>query len=1648
MSDTRHKDVAIIGMSCIYPGADGVQQFWENIIHKVDAISDPPSDWEAHFYYDPASQDDDRTYCKRGGYLGELARFNPLEFGVMPNAIDGCVPDHFLALRVAQEALADAGYADAARLNPLKERTAVILGHGAYINRGHSALLQHLMVVDSILRVLKQLHPEYTEEELVALKKELKASAPPLHPQNAPGLVPNMISGRIANRLDLMGPSYIVDGACSSSLLAVDMAMRDLLTGNCDMAIAGGAHCGSTPPIVIAFSQLQALSRNGDIRPFDSEADGTLLSEGVGMLILKRLGDAERDGDRIYAVLKGVGVASDGRAMGLLAPRLEGEQLALQRAYAIAGVDPRTVELVEGHGTATLVGDATELEALNHVFGARRGDLPRCALGSVKSMIGHCIPASGLASIIKVALALHHKVLPPTIKCSKPNARLQAETSNLYINTETRPWIHGSQSYPRRAGVNAFGFGGINAHAVLEEYPGPSVPPSLQHQWDSELFVISANTRQALIDEGKRLRALADDTSRDFALKDLAWSVNCNSPMHPCRLAIVATSRQDLSDKLQRSIARLVDDKTTRIRDMEGIYYFEKPLAAEGSKLAFVFPGEGAQYLNMLSDLSVHFPEVRRWFDLMDRAFDEHPRGYLPSEVIVPPPLHPAPERLWSMDVGTEAVFCANLALFHLLGRLGVSADAMVGHSTGENSALPCSGMVQLDGDAELIDRIQVLNRVFEQLRDNNQIAECALLAVGGVPPEQLWRMAQQSGGQLYVAMDNCPNQVVMCGTEAAISRTLETLAGSAAVCQRLPFSRAYHTPWFKSFSEMLRQYLGALRVVRPTIPLYTCVNADLFPDDIEQIREIASCGWSRTVRFRETIHKMYSDGIKMFVEVGPRANLTSFIDDILRGKPHLAVAANVQHRSGILQLHHLLGHLAAHGLQVRLDSLYERRNPQPVDRPVTQKPTVQLLLGMQPIRLREGFQLPAAPRRVPLTELAVPAKPPAPSEQKLNGAPVLPTQPPAAVPPSAAIPANPPPAAPALSGRAAVVQQHFNTMGQFLALQQQIFGALFANRSAALPTVSPLTLPAEPAHTVPATTPPRLPYLSEVLELVPSVRARVRHRFSSEPLYDHHALGFDVSAENPSLVGLSVVPLTVSVEILAEAASLLEPGRVVVGVRQMRSQRWIMLDEPGPTIELTAERKGPGVVEVKIREDDPGKAIRPVWIEGTILFGDSFPGPGTPLPLQLRDAKTSHWTPGTLYPQGMFHGPLMRGVISVGQTGKNGACATLEILSFNGLIREFPSVNFLLDPLCMDAVGQLTAFWSQEQVDPFCDVFPYHFDEMECFTPMPPAGTRVEGRIWITRVGEREVKCDLEVLDRAGNLLLRIRGWEARRFQQSRDLWDYRICPRDALLSKPSDEWIGTAAGKKSLACCRLDRFPPGFLESSFGVWLKMLALLSLGPREREVWAEMKAVDKRRIDWLLGRCCAKDAIRTLIRRRFGLALYPADIEIIPDAQGRPRVEGAWTMKLGVQPVVSISHSGGSAVALAALDAGQLVGIDIEAVNPARDGFENLAFSAQEREIVAGLPDHQRREWLIRLWCAKEAVGKALGRGLSEGLQSLEVMQVEPESGCVQLNIHNGLTEEFPHLRNRDLTAYTNRHDTFVFSTFIHSPGALDESVS
>lgn len=460
--------VSIVGMGCVFPGSPDPASFWENVCAKRSFIADHP-DPQAARYLDPASHDFERVYSLRGGYLGSLATFDPTNQGVMPADVQNGDADQFLTLRAATAAIEDAGV-DLDKVR--RDRVEVILGHSTYFTPANINWFQLGVSLEQTVDVVGSLNPGLSAEEAARLRSALKGSLPPMTPQTPPTLIPNIAASRLANRMDLMGINYVIDAACATSHVSVGNAVKDLLTDACDYVLVGATQASCLVLELMLFCAIQGMSRQSELRPFDKRADGTMLGEGVGMLLLRRTKDAERDGNRIYAVIRGVGTASDGRAKGLLAPRLEGQELAIRRAYQADGVDPRTVELVEAHGTGIPLGDVTEISALARVFGPRDGPRATCGVGTIKSMIGHCRSAAGIAGIIKASLALHHKVLPPTLHCDEPNPDLRLEKTRFYINTETRPWIRPRGGTPRRAAVSAMGFGGVDAHCVLEEHGG------------------------------------------------------------------------------------------------------------------------------------------------------------------------------------------------------------------------------------------------------------------------------------------------------------------------------------------------------------------------------------------------------------------------------------------------------------------------------------------------------------------------------------------------------------------------------------------------------------------------------------------------------------------------------------------------------------------------------------------------------------------------------------------------------------------------------------------------------------------------------------------------------------------------------------------------------------------------------------------------------------------------------------------------------------------------------------------------------------------------------------------------------------------------------------------------------------------------
>jgi acyl transferase domain-containing protein len=928
----QQTDIAIVGMSALFPGAKDVQALWQNILNKVDSVREAPEEW-VRSYFEPNSDKKERIYTTKVGLLGELAKFNPLEFGVPPRSIDGSEPDHFLALKLAKAALQDSGYWD----KPFpKDKTGVILGRGANPNRGSATGFQYGLVLDQTMDLLQQLLPQLDGETLASIRSELKDCIPALPPEAGPGQVSNVAVGRIANRLDLKGPSYMIDAACSSSLIAVELAIKELRSGRCDMMLAGGVQGSMPPQIYMLFCQLKALSSNG-IRPFDATGDGTILGEGVGFLVLKRLEDAEHDGDRIYAVLKDVGLSSDGKALGLLAPRLEGEVLALERAYTQSGIDPSTVALIEAHGTGIPLGDKTEITALSQVFGSRQRHLPQCGLGSVKSMIGHCIPASGIASLVKTSLALYHKILPPTL-CDRLNPELEVEKTPFYINTEVRPWIHGDRDLPRRAGVNAFGFGGINAHALLEEYTTVSEQEhkQLHSQWPQELITFASENHKGLLALIKQVQTYLQ-SNPETNLADVTYSL-ATEAVGSFRLATLAKDIADLQQKLAKALEKISDPQCNSLQTRNGIYYTTPAANSTTDQIAFLFPGEGSQYSNMLADLCLYFPQVRRWFDLSDATF----KGiweYLPSQYIFPPPTslteaanHLLLEGLYTIDVATETVFTAGMALYELLREFRIKSDVMLGHSTGEYTALVASGTLRVSSLEEQIDCKRNLNRVYKELEATDNVPRGSLLAVGAVKCEIFDSILDKYSGQIYLAMDNCPNQRVLFGSPDAVKQIAQELQAVGGICQELPFDRAYHTPLFTGMGQVLASYYQDLPINAAVTPLYSCATSDIFPTEPDAIRSVAVQQWSTRVRFRETIEKLYAQGVRTFIEVGPSSNLTSFVNDTLGKKDYLAIASNSQRKSGLEQLQTLLGRLFVKNMNLDLSPLYNYRQVSKID--------------------------------------------------------------------------------------------------------------------------------------------------------------------------------------------------------------------------------------------------------------------------------------------------------------------------------------------------------------------------------------------------------------------------------------------------------------------------------------------------------------------------------------------------------------------------------------------------------------------------------------------------------------------------------------------------------------------------------------------
>ncbi|MDG3006241.1 type I polyketide synthase [Paludisphaera mucosa] len=896
--------VAIIGMGCLFPKAEDLERYWSNIRDRLDAITEvPETHWRAEDYFDADPKAPDRTYAHRGGFLAPVD-FPLLDFGIAPNAIEATDTSQLLGLLVARQALEDAGYGAGGR-EFSRDRTSVILGVTGTLELviplgarlGHPiwrrALAEAGVDRDTADDVVRRIAGSYVGWQEASF----------------PGLLGNVAAGRIANRLDLGGSNCVVDAACASSLGAVNLALHELASGRCDVALSGGLDTFNDIFMYMCFSKTPALSPSGHARPFAAEGDGTTLGEGLGILVLKRLEDAERDGDRIYAVIRSIGSASDGGGQAIYAPKAAGQAKALRRAYQQAGIAPGTVELVEAHGTGTRVGDGIEVEALEEVFRAGGTGARSCALGSVKSQIGHTKAAAGAAGLVKAALALHHKVLPPTIKVDRPLERLAADDSPFYLNTDIRPWL-GSADHPRRAAVSAFGFGGSNFHCVLEE----ARPDRPAVDWGGDVQVLAYAADDARAIEAL-LPAWTDATTWAQVRTEGARSREAFRADRPLRLLIVAkrgeTTPEALIAEARERLSGTLATPTKRI-------FLGKGEVA--GRLAFLFPGQGSQYVGMTRDLACRFPRMLAALELADRETAAALDGTRLSHHIFPAPSFSEERRARDDDAlrdtrrAQPAIGAVSLGMLGILEDFGVRPEMTGGHSFGELTALHASGRI----DAASLMRLAAERGALMGRCAGGEDAGAMLAAFA--PADVLADLIREHALDVVVANKNAPRQCVLSGPAAEIARAEGLLREARVSARRLPVAAAFHSRFVADARRPFRETLDGVVVGPAAIPTFANSTAEPYPDAAAIARDLLADQLARPVEFEAMIGAMHREGARLFVEVGPDSKLSGLVAAILEGRDHACVAIDAaRETNGLVGLAVTLAAIAASGRPVDL---------------------------------------------------------------------------------------------------------------------------------------------------------------------------------------------------------------------------------------------------------------------------------------------------------------------------------------------------------------------------------------------------------------------------------------------------------------------------------------------------------------------------------------------------------------------------------------------------------------------------------------------------------------------------------------------------------------------------------------------------------
>ncbi|SPE27312.1 Beta-ketoacyl synthase (fragment) [Candidatus Sulfopaludibacter sp. SbA6] len=884
MQDTAYRAIAIVGVGAVLPDATNVAAFWENIKKGRYSISDvPPERWDPALYYDSDHSAPDKTYSKIGGWVREY-EWDPLKWrlAIPPRVADAMDGGQKWGIACTREALEDYGYPK----RPLDlERTAVILGNAMAGEKHYFTCLRiyfpeyahELAESASFAALPAAVRSDITRE----FHNRINQRLPEITEDTMPGELANVIAGRIANVFNFRGPNFVTDAACASAMAAISAAVEGLVQNNYDVAITGGIDRNMGVTSFVKFCKIGALSATGS-RPYAAGADGFVMGEGAAIFVLKRLADAERDGDKIHAVLRGIGGSSDGKGKGITAPNPIGQKLAMERAWQNAGLSPATVTLMEGHGTSTRVGDIVEVESMAAVL---NGSLANAsvALGSVKSNIGHLKSGAGAAGLLKATLALRDKVLPPSLHCERPSPDIDFAHCPLYVNTELRPWT-ATVDGVRRAGVSAFGFGGTNFHAVLEEY----IPHRLTGNgrrsgsgWHSAkaplqgALVIGAASEAAL---AERLRATLESAVAGRAPSRSAPSESDLRAIE--RLAIDYTGAADLADKAAKALKALAASQpaTWKALRAQGIFRGHGP----APKVAFLYTGQGSQYVNMMRSLRATEPIVAETFAEADRVMTPLLGKPLSQFIFVDESdaavMAKAEDDLRQTAITQPAVLATDMALTKLLAAYGIQPDVTMGHSLGEYGALVASGGLPF---ADALEAVSARGREMTRFAPEDSGKMAAVFA----PIDEIERILRTVDGYVVIANVNSSRQAVIGGASKAVDQAVANFLQAGYNAVPLTVSHAFHTSIVAPASEPLRRTLERLHLASPRVPIVANVDGEFYPTGpgvVPRMLDILARQVASPVQFVAGLHTLYNAGARIFVEVGPKKALQGFAEDVL----------------------------------------------------------------------------------------------------------------------------------------------------------------------------------------------------------------------------------------------------------------------------------------------------------------------------------------------------------------------------------------------------------------------------------------------------------------------------------------------------------------------------------------------------------------------------------------------------------------------------------------------------------------------------------------------------------------------------------------------------------------------------------------------